>query len=558
MLKKRIAALALASAQIAATAHAAENIRAASAVVSYHPGIDFAAGFTNATAALGEPSRNTPGQFGGPVDPFDPPYLTEQIVSIGVGGSLTLKFDSPISNNPANPFGLDFIIFGNNGFVITNGDFSGGGITDGSLFAQNTGSTRVSVSGDGTNFYQLTSSAAPVVDGFFPTDGPGDFSIPVDPSLNLLAFAGNNLDGIRNLYAGSGGGTAFDISWARDAQGQPVDLDSIQFVRIEVLSGTSEVDAVAAVAAGAGISPKLVEKPFDQWSVFGATNLFSENADSVHVTWDSSQTNSYFYLPLGLTLTRSDHFQLTFILRLEDIAIGTTPGKLSTFEIANGLINPTTAFDPQMFRGTGVDPVHGPRNLLELDYFPDSGFGATVSPTIVTHENEFGYSNNFPIELLTNVYYKFEMTFTPSDQTLRSRIWTTSDTNNFGPAQTLKDLSLSSSLSDFALTALAISSYSDAGQTSDFAGSIRANGTITAFQLTIFDRPSLGIKQSGNLISLSFETAAGQKYFVEGSADTLNWAEAGGPYKGTGAAVTIPIPHPERGYQIFRVRAQAP
>ena len=109
------------------------------------------AGYTNAAAALGSPSRQTVDPdptFGGtfPVDPFSPPYLSSQVVSIGAGGSLTVHLDTPVVNDPAHPFGVDFIIFGNSGFVITNGNFSGGGITDGSLFANNSGSTRVSVS----------------------------------------------------------------------------------------------------------------------------------------------------------------------------------------------------------------------------------------------------------------------------------------------------------------------------------------------------------------------------------------------------------------------------
>src|SRR5687767_8543491 len=44
----------------------------ASSVLSYDSGSGFAIGYTNASSALGEPSRVTPGQFGGPVDPFSP------------------------------------------------------------------------------------------------------------------------------------------------------------------------------------------------------------------------------------------------------------------------------------------------------------------------------------------------------------------------------------------------------------------------------------------------------------------------------------------------------
>ena len=69
-------------------------------------------------AALGEPSQVNP--FGEATDPFDPPYGTNQIVSIGAGGSLVLAFHNPILNHPNNLFGYDFILFGNTGFIITN------------------------------------------------------------------------------------------------------------------------------------------------------------------------------------------------------------------------------------------------------------------------------------------------------------------------------------------------------------------------------------------------------------------------------------------------------
>src|SRR5437016_2399502 len=126
-------------------------------VVSYDPGVGFVAGYTNPLVALGEPSRVNP--FGEATDPFDPPYGKDQIVSIGAGGSLVVQFKTPIINHPNNLYGFDFTIFGNAGFVITNDfDFTtfqwiGTPATDGSLFAQSTGTTRVSVSRDGVNFF---------------------------------------------------------------------------------------------------------------------------------------------------------------------------------------------------------------------------------------------------------------------------------------------------------------------------------------------------------------------------------------------------------------------
>jgi hypothetical protein len=219
----------------------------ADAVVSYTSGTGFQSGFNTPASALGEPSRITPGMYGGPVDPFNSAYLSSQLVSLGVGGSLTVQFNSPILNGSANAFGLDFNIFGNAGFVITNGDYSGGGITDGSLYGADATSTRVSVSADGVNFFTLNPALSPIVDGLFPTDGSGNFGQPVNPALNASSFVGQDLLGIRSLYNGSGGGRGFDISWAQDGIGNSVSLASISFVRVDVLGGNAEIDGFAVV-----------------------------------------------------------------------------------------------------------------------------------------------------------------------------------------------------------------------------------------------------------------------------------------------------------------------
>src|SRR3954467_10606928 len=104
----KIRSLALASLFVLSVA----SVRAqfASSVVDYNRGTGFAAGFTNASAALGAPSPGTS------VTPFSPPFARSQLISIGTNGSLTLQFDPPILNNPSNPFGLDFLIFGNTFF----------------------------------------------------------------------------------------------------------------------------------------------------------------------------------------------------------------------------------------------------------------------------------------------------------------------------------------------------------------------------------------------------------------------------------------------------------
>jgi hypothetical protein len=213
----------------------------AQSVIAYEPGTGFAPGFTNATTALGAPSS------GSSITPFSPPFQKTQIVSVGAGGWLTVQLGTPILGDPSHSFGIDFIIFGNSGFVITNGNFSGGGITDGSLLGNNTGSTRVEVSLDGSAWFTLNPALAPTVDGLFPTDGTGDPQRAVDPALADASFAGLGLGDIRSLYGGSAGGTGFSLGWAQDDSGNSVNLASADFVRIDVLSGKSEIDAISVV-----------------------------------------------------------------------------------------------------------------------------------------------------------------------------------------------------------------------------------------------------------------------------------------------------------------------
>jgi len=229
-------------------------------VVEYVPGMDPVPGFDNANSALGQPTQVNP--FGDDVTPFNPPYSPENIVSLGVGGSLTLQFQTPVLNHPNNPFGIDFIIFGNSGFIVTNEfdleTFQWIGIpaTDGSLFGANDGETRISVSRDGHEFFILDPTLAPTADRMLPTDGFGDFHTPAIPGLTQEYFAGLTESELAILYDGSAGGSGYDIAWARDSNSRSIKLQQIRFVRIEVLSGRSEIAAVSTVFAPPGLTRK--------------------------------------------------------------------------------------------------------------------------------------------------------------------------------------------------------------------------------------------------------------------------------------------------------------
>ncbi len=233
----------------------------ADTVISYSPGSGVNVGYTDPSRALGAPVTYIGYQN---ADPFNPPYQSSDLVGVGAGGSLTLKFNTPILNDPSHLFGLDFIIFGHAGFMITNGNYSGGGITDGSLFTGGTSSTRVSVSADGVTYYTLDPARALAVDGLFPTDANGSYFKPVNPALQSSSFAGKDLAGLRALDDGSGGGAGYDIAWAQDGSGQSVALASVQFIRIDDLSGEAYIDALSAVP----------EPTASVLAIFGAAGLW--------------------------------------------------------------------------------------------------------------------------------------------------------------------------------------------------------------------------------------------------------------------------------------------
>lgn len=219
----------------------------ASQVVSYTQGTGAAAGYTNPLTALGSPERYTgEGVFPSAVTPFNSAFGTDEIVSIGAGGQLTLAFSQPVTNDPNNPFGIDLLIFGNAYFVdqsYPNG-VAGPVTAEGGV---------VSVSADGTNWFEVTGVQA---DGAFPTLGyadltdpyatmpglvPTDFTRPVDPAFDP---SGLSFGQIVAGYSGSGGGAGIDIG--------ALGLSEISFVRIfnPLGSGvTPEIDAIADVSA---------------------------------------------------------------------------------------------------------------------------------------------------------------------------------------------------------------------------------------------------------------------------------------------------------------------
>lgn len=258
--------------------HAIAQYPFVESVIEYAP-VNPPAGFTDPSRVLGPPSA------GGMLEPDN-----SGIVSLGSqGGSITVRFDPPIENHPDNPMGLDFIVYGNAFFV--------GG--DPQRRFQEPAIIEVAVDDNGNGQPDGPWYLIPGSRGFSPTpfpfrnEPPGTTNLPPNdiglmagailnpnaqdgnPATDALEFnwgyadmtptAEEFLDNrVRpsdpftvGITQGSGGGDAFDISWAVDANGQPANLERIHFIRITSFidrqlgvfgPASPEIDAIVAVA----------------------------------------------------------------------------------------------------------------------------------------------------------------------------------------------------------------------------------------------------------------------------------------------------------------------
>ncbi len=292
------------------------------------------------------------------------------------------------------------------------------------------------------------------------------------------------------------------------------------------------------------------------WRVFGQTNLFRWNATNqdLEVTWDSSQPNSYFYHPLGTVLSRSDDFAVAFDLRLSDIDVGVHTNFTAPLEIALGFLNLTEATRTNFLRGTGTDSP----DLVEFDYFWDAGYGATVWPACVSSNSAFNYNGSSDyavLALAADDWYRAVMTYTASNQTLVTTL-----TNLATHDGTVLTSPLTTNFTDFRVDALAISSYSEAGQDPQYAGSVLAHGIVDNLVVTVPPPPvgDLAGTPSNQVWQVQFTSRVHWLYTLERTADFRVWSPVGPASPGNGAILTLPDPHPPAGTAFYRVQAEKP
>ncbi|MBL9168214.1 MAG: hypothetical protein JNN07_10775 [Verrucomicrobiales bacterium] len=284
------------------------------------------------------------------------------------------------------------------------------------------------------------------------------------------------------------------------------------------------------------------------WVRVGDLSLFEWESEtgSLLATWDSSRSNSYFALPLGGTLTRQDDFRVSLDLTPLSIVAGSDPEMPGPFEMAFGFLNLAEASSEGFIRGNGTDSP----NLVEWDYFPDTGFGATIASALVATNGHFESAFTIDLELQPQALYRIDLIYTAALQSVR--ILMTRDGVSVGP---IKELLMSPQFGDFRVDAFALSSYSGVGQDPNYPGSIYAQARVDNIVIELPDPFLFAIQGEvkDGLWTVSFPGRAHWAFQLERSADLIRWQPIGSLVDGSDELQSLSDPRPDAVGGFYRV-----
>lgn len=324
---------------------------------------------------------------------------------------------------------------------------------------------------------------------------------------------------------------------------------------LSVLSAALIISALCATAAT--FNEAFSSNPLEHgWKTYGDADLFQWDAtnQNLRVTWDSSRPNSLFYRPLETILSRSDDFSVGFDLKLADIGVGIDTNKSGTFSIGLGFLNLDEATQTNFLRGTGINSP----DLAEFAYFWDSGFGATVYPTLVDTNSTFNYTapTDYAIfALKPGDGYHVAMSFAASNQTLVATL------TNFEQTAGLRIVQpLSTNFGDFRLGTFSITSYSDAGQDPQYAGSVLSHGTVDNLVINFPDPPVQNLSGSlaNGLWRVQFSGQTNWLYTLERTSDFLSWSNVSASVFGQSGGLELSETNRPLSNAFYRVRAKRP
>jgi hypothetical protein len=288
------------------------------------------------------------------------------------------------------------------------------------------------------------------------------------------------------------------------------------------------------------------------WKSFGEPSLFHWNStnQNLEVTWCSTNRNSYFYRPLGTVLAKDDDWGISLDLRLRDIAIGINPEKSDTFQIAVGLINVRGASKSNYVRGA----MSGPLNFAEFCFYPDSGWGATMSSSMVDSNHHWAYAYMYQ-DLTPSDPFHIAIHYAASNQTLYTSVMRNGQALDTSSASLLNpDFS---AFTDFRVDAFSISSYSDEGQDpGPYDGSVLAHGTIDNVTITTPEAVVIPLSIQPNGREVQFASRTNWFYRLEGTSDLKSWTEVASS-AGNGGALSLSDTNALPA-QFYRIAAERP
>jgi hypothetical protein len=322
----------------------------------------------------------------------------------------------------------------------------------------------------------------------------------------------------------------------------------------------------ATHSSAATFSEDFITDPLQGgWQVFGDTNSFQWDAtnQNLDVTWSSTNQNSYFYHPLGTTLTRDDDFSIAFDLRLNDIASGVEPGKTGSMELGFGMLNFTNATSADFMRGA----YGGAPDVAEFDYYPHGYYtdpyydspAATVPAFISDDGYDYApgdlsvYDNVLP----TNQWIHIAFTYTASNHTAVVSLATNGVSVGDLPPLALDGANGFANAGDnFSVDTFSVSSYSSAG---DYYDSVLAHGSVGNIVVTLPPpAQNLAGAFSNGVWQVQFTDHAGWLYTLECTTNFISWAPVSIPTPGNGTNLFLQDSNPPAENAFYRVSAERP
>ena len=303
------------------------------------------------------------------------------------------------------------------------------------------------------------------------------------------------------------------------------------------------LSALSVALADTIINEKFSADPLaNGWQIFGDTNLFQWNATnhSLDVTWDSSQTNSYFYHSLGQTFTQADGFCVQFDLNLTDVdAVG-------YFQLAIGLCNLAEATGTNFSRADGYSP-----DLCEFDYFPGGpeSYGPSIDATLVDSANRFYFAYDTTQPMLTNTDYRVVLIHRPGEPAISATIYTNGQ--GFTHLPVIYD---GAATNGFHLDTLAICNYTTLDDS--YGDSLLAHGTVS--HLSFASPLPIGRIQTLVAGKIQFISDTNWLYTLEQTADFQSWTPAAPASFGNGTNLVLLATNPPADKSFYRVRADLP